>query len=117
MDSILQSVKKMIGVQVEFDGFDPDLIMHINSVFSILKQLGVGPDDGFVISGGDDTWQDYFAEDPIDESVKSYVGMKVKMIFDPPTTQAVIDAYQRMIGEFEWRINVEKENNDDTTNA
>lgn len=106
MESILTSIKKVIGIEGEYEHFDADLIMHINSVFMILTQLGVGPSEGFSIMDEHDTWADFLPESPKLESVKSYMGLKVKLIFDPPTSSAVIESMNRMISEFEWRLNV-----------
>jgi hypothetical protein len=109
MDSILTSIKKLLGISEAYDHFDTDLIMHINSVFSILNQLGVGPSSGFVITGKDETWNQ-FTEDRTElEQVKSYIYMKVRLLFDPPASSVVMDSINRMIGEFEWRLNVAAE--------
>lgn len=104
MESILTSVKKTLGIVEEYECFDADLIMHINSVLSILTQLGVGPSEGFAISDKNDVWTDFFAEDSRLNSVKSYVGLKVRLLFDPPTSSAVTEAINRQISELEWRI-------------
>ena len=107
MDSILTSVKKMLGIPEEYEQFDMDIIMHINSVFMILTQLGVGPEEGFTISNKSDKWSDFIGEGKLVELVKSYVYLKVRLIFDPPQSSSVIEAINRQISEFEWRINVE----------
>ena len=106
MDSILTSIKKLLGIIEEYEHFDPDLIMHINSVFMVLTQLGVGPVNGFAIHGKEETWTDFISDDSRLELVKSYMHLKVKLLFDPPLGAAVIEAMNRMIGEFEWRLNV-----------
>ena len=106
MESILTSIKKMLGITEEYEHFDADLIMHINSVFMILNQLGVGSSDGFVISGNDEKWLDFLQDDSRLELVKSYMYLKVKLLFDPPLGSAVIDSINRLINEFEWRLNV-----------
>lgn len=109
MDSILTSIKKLLGISEEYGHFDVDLIMHINSVFSILTQLGVGPSGGFVITGADETWQQ-FTEDRMElEQVKSYIYMKVRLLFDPPSSSVVMESINRMVSEFEWRLNVAAE--------
>ena len=105
-DSILTSVKKMLGIAPEYTHFDADIIMHINSVFSILTQLGVGSPNGFVITGVENKWSDFITDDSRIEMIKSYVYQKVRLIFDPPTNSAVIEAINRSISEFEFRINV-----------
>ena len=109
MDSILTSVKKIVGISEEDESFDIDLIMHINSVLMILNQLGVGPTGGFSISDKTSVWSDLLNESSI-EAVKSYVGLKVRMIFDPPTSSAVTDAINKTISELEWRILCDVEN-------
>ena len=106
MDSILTSVKKMLGIQEEYDHFDHDLIFHINSTFSILTQLGVGPSVGFSIFDESSTWSDFISDAQNLELIKTYMYLKVRLIFDPPSTASVIDAYERSIKEMEWRIQV-----------
>lgn len=105
-DSILTSVKKMLGITEEYTHFDMDLIMHINSVFAILNQLGVGPSEGFAISDDTSTWSEFTSNKLELEQVKSYMYVKVKLIFDPPSSSAVIDSMNRLVNEFEWRLNV-----------
>lgn len=109
MESILTSIKKLLGIAEEYTQFDADLIMHINSVFSILTQLGVGPSNGFSIEDDSATWDEFIPEGQNVELVKSYIHLKVKLLFDPPLTSAVMDATNKMIGEFEWRLNVAAE--------
>ena len=106
MDSILTSVKKMLGITEDYEHFDADLIMHINSVFMILTQLGVGPSEGFSIEGKLDTWDDFISTGSNLEAVKSYVYLKVKLLFDPPLSSSVMESMNRMISELEWRLNV-----------
>lgn len=106
MNSILTSVKKLLGITEDYTHFDNDLIMHINSVFTILNQLGVGPEEGFAIKGKGAKWTDFLPEGTMLELVKSYVGLKVRLMFDPPTSSALIEAINRQIAEFEWRLNV-----------
>ena len=106
MESILTSVKKMLGIPNEYTHFDADIVMHINSVFMILTQLGVGPVGGFSISGDTETWDSFLTDTVKLGLVKSYVFLRVKLLFDPPLISAVIDAYNRQIAEFEWRLNV-----------
>ncbi len=104
MDSILTSVKKALGITEEYEHFDADIIMHINTVLSILHQLGVGPDSGFSISGKDETWSQLYGNDFRLDMIKSYVFMKVQLMFDPPLSSAVIEAKNLIIAELEWRI-------------
>lgn len=106
-ESILTSIKKLLGPEESYEHFDSDIIMHINSVLMILTQLGIGPSEGFSISDKSKTWADFLGEDYANlEGVKTYVYMKVKLIFDPPATAALIDSMSRLVDEFEWRLNV-----------
>lgn len=106
MDSILESIKKLLGISAEYEVFDPDIIMHINSVFFVLNQLGVGPPKGFSIKDKNDTWSSYLPDGSNLEVIKSYIYQKVKLLFDPPTSSAAIESVNRMISELEWRIQV-----------
>ena len=105
MDSILTSVKKMLGITAEYTHFDSDIIIHINSVFMILNQLGVGPKEGFSISSDVETWDEFTNDNLTIESVKSYMYLKVGLLFDPPTSSNVLDARNRLVSELEWRLN------------
>lgn len=107
MESILTSIKKLLGITEEYEHFDSDLIMHINSVFMILTQLGVGPSEGFFITDKTATWDEFIPTGKSLESVKSYMYMKVKLLFDPPQSSAVMESMKNMISEFEWRLNIE----------
>lgn len=111
MESILISIKKLLGIEADYEHFDPDIIMHINSVFMILTQLGVGPPEGFRIEDETTTWNDFLSGDNNLDAVKSYIHLKVKLLFDPPLSSAVIESMNRMISEFEWRLNVSAETN------
>ena len=106
MESVLTSIKKMLGIVEEYTHFDADLIMHINSVLSILNQIGVGPSEGFSIEDQEDVWTDFIPQSPKLEFVKSYVYMKVKLLFDPPISSAAIESINRLTSELEWRIQV-----------
>ena len=106
MKSILTSIKKLLGIAEEYEHFDADLVMHINSVFSILTQLGVGPPEGFSITDKVSTWDDFLPNRKNLEIVKSYMHLKVKLLFDPPLNSSVIESMNRQISEFEWRLNV-----------
>lgn len=106
MESILTSIKKLLGIAEEYTHFDTDIIMHINSVFSILTQIGVGPSEGFSIHDSYAVWTDFLPEDTRLEMVKSYVYLKVKTMFDPPDRSAVMESMNRMINELEFRISV-----------
>lgn len=105
MESILTSIKEMLGITEEYEHFDVNLIMHINSVFSIINQLGVGPSEGFMITDKSAVWSDFISEEAKLQIVKSYMYLKVKLLFDPPLGSAVIEAINRQIAEFEWRLN------------
>lgn len=107
-ESILTSVKKMLGIDESCKDFDPELIMHINSVFMILNQLGVGPPEGFAIEDDLDDWTDFLPGSSIRkvEAVKTYVYQKVRLIFDIPQSSAAVEALNRSIAEFEWRLNI-----------
>ena len=106
MESILTSIKKLLGITEEYNYFDPDIIMHINSVFMILTQLGVGPSTGFRIEDETSIWTDFISDIEKIEAIKSYMHLKVKLLFDPPTNSAVIESTKRLIDELEWRLNV-----------
>ena len=108
-DSILTSIKKLLGITEEYEHFDQDIIIHINSVFMILNQLGVGPSNGFSIKDKTAVWSDFISEGANLESVKSYIYLKVRLLFDPPTTSAVMESMNRMISELEFRLNVSAE--------
>lgn len=106
MDSILTSIKKLLGITEEYEHFDPDIIMHINSAFMILNQLGVGPEEGFAIKDKNSTWDEFLSGGANLEAVKTYVYLKVKLMFDPPLSSTVIEAIKLQISELEWRLNV-----------
>ena len=106
MESILTSVKKMLGIPEDYEHFDADIVMHINSVFMILTQLGVGPAEGFTIMDEDAIWSDFIQDKKTIESVKSYMYLKVRLLFDPPLSSAVLDSMNRLMSELEWRLNV-----------
>ena len=104
-DSILMSVKKVLGIPDDYKVFDPDIIMHINSVFMILNQLGIGPEDGFSITSETEQWLD-FADLSMINAVKSYVYLRVRILFDPPTSSFVLTSMENQYKELEWRLNV-----------
>ena len=107
MESILTSIKKLLGLTEDYDQFDTDIIMHINTVFMNLTQLGVGPERGFYIEDADATWDEFINTDKNIQlnAVKTYIYLKVKLLFDPPLSSAVIESTNRMIDELEWRLN------------
>lgn len=106
MESILNSIKKLLGITEDYDHFDSDIIMHINSVFTTLTQLGIGPEEGFSINDEAEKWGDFLPEERMIHSVKSYMFMKVKLMFDPPLSSAVIECTKEQIKEMEWRLQV-----------
>lgn len=108
-ESILNSIKKMLGPTEEYTHFDPDIIIHINSVFMILNQIGVGPDKAYSISDDKATWSDFMPEEELLHSVKSYIYLKVKMLFDPPSSSSIMQSMNEQIKELEWRLNVAAE--------
>lgn len=103
-ESILNGIKKLLGLDTTYTDFDQDIIIHINSVFMILRQLGVGPEEGYKITGMNNVWSEFTDDDIFIESVKSYIYLKVRMLFDPPTNSALITAVQSQISELEWRL-------------
>lgn len=107
--SILISTKKVLGIAEDYTAFDLDILIHINTAFSTLTQLGVGPSTGFMIEDDAPVWEDFIGEDLELNSVKSYVFLKVKQLFDPPQTSYLIEAQERQIEELEWRLNVHRE--------
>ena len=106
MDSILTSIKKLLGITENYEYFDADLIIHINSVFMILNQLGVGPDDCFRILDKTSKWEDFSSDINKIESVKTYIYLKVKLMFDPPQNGFLVESINRQLSELEWRLNM-----------
>lgn len=111
MENILTSIKKLLGIAEEYTQFDEDIIMHINTTFLNLTQLGVGPKEGFFIVDDGALWTDFIQNEEIGQinAVKTYVYLKVKLLFDPPLSSAVIESTNNMISELEWRLNVAAE--------
>ena len=115
MDSILTSIKKLLGMTKDYTHFDADIIMNINTEFMSLKQLGIGPADGFIIEDDSATWDEYInvEDDPskltLLSAVKSYIHLKVELAFDPPQNSSVTESIKQRISELEWRLNVEAE--------
>ena len=105
-DSILMTIRKLVCGNPYADYFDTDLLVHINACFSILNQLGVGPENGFVVTDETQSWSSYSDNDRILNMVKTYVTLKVKKIFDPPLTSSVLEAMDKEISQLEWRLNV-----------
>jgi len=108
-ESILNSTKKILGIDSSYTAFDEDIIMHINSTFATLNQLGVGPVNGFMISNSTPVWNDILNSDLRLNSVKSYVYLRVRLLFDPPSTSYAMSAIQDQITELGWRISTYRE--------
>lgn len=110
MESILTSIKKLLGISEEYTHFDADIIMHINSVFMTLTQLGVGPSRGFIIEDDTAYWEDFISDEKKLQAVKTYIYLKVRLVFDSASLgSATLAAYERQIQELEWRLNVAAE--------
>jgi hypothetical protein len=107
--SILNSTKKVVGLSETDTSFDLDILLHINSVFSVLNQIGIGPVEGFMVEDSAVTWDTFMGNDPRLNSVKTYVYLRVRLLFDPPNTSFVIESMNKQIAEFEWRLNVQRE--------
>lgn len=107
--SILLSIKKMLGPSADYDVFDPELIIYINSVFGTLHQLGVGPEEKFVITGDSELWSDFTTEGEEIEEVKSYMYLRVRLLFDPPSSSFVLSSFKEQIKEMEWRLQCKAE--------
>lgn len=106
MESILTSIKKLLGIAEDYTHFDPDIIVHINSAFSVLTQLGVGPTEGFSIEDDQSVWSDFVTDDSKIKFIKTFIHLKVKLYFDPPLSTAAIESTNNLIKELEWRIQV-----------
>ncbi len=102
--SILNSTKRILGIDYSYTPFDTDIITHINAIFSVLNQLGIGPDEGFFIGGDDEKWEDFQIPDIQLNLVKTYLYLRVRMLFDPPGTSYLIEAMNNQIKEYEWRL-------------
>ena len=109
-ESILNSIKKLLGITEDYDYFDRDIIMHINAAFMVLTQLGVGPSKGFLITGDTDTWSNFIDNKTDLGSIKSYVYMKVKLMFDQIKNSLNVDSMSKRVNELEWRLNVAADN-------
>lgn len=113
-DSILNDIKKLLGIMESYEHFDADIIIHINTAFSTLTQLGVGPSDGFSITNKTETWADFIGDDYLKfQSVKTYIYLKVRMIFDPPSNSSATEAIKSTISELEWRLNINAESKEE----
>lgn len=108
-DSILITIKKLLGLAEDYTPFDADVIVFINSAFMTLRQLGIGPESGFSISDSSTTWNEYLSDLQLYEPIKEYIYLKVRIMFDPPSNSFVMDAYKQQASELEWRLMVEKD--------
>lgn len=106
MDSILDTIKQSLGVELDYTGFDTQILLEINSAFSNLNQLGVGPTDTFVVTSSTEEWSDFLGIETSLEQVKSYILAKVRLSFDPPATSYLQQAIANQISELEWRLMV-----------
>lgn len=107
--SILTSTKKILGMDASYTAFDLDILTAINSAFATLNQLGIGPTNGFAIEDAAALWTDFIASDSRLNSVKTYVYLSVRLVFDPPSTSFAIEAFNKQKSELEWRLNVYRE--------
>lgn len=105
-ESILVYVKKLLGIQSDYDHFDPDIIYGINAAFAVLTQLGVGPEEGFAISDDSTTWNEFVSDTSRLSLIKEYVCLKTRMLFDPPTSTTLAESINNTISEYEFRLNV-----------
>lgn len=110
-ESILTSIKKLLGIAENYTNFDQDIIIHINTVFMTLNQLGVGSGEVFRIEDEYAVWSDYVSEETNFDAIKTYIYLKVKLVFDPPLSSAVMEAIKASISEYEWRLNIQAESN------
>lgn len=107
--SILTSVKKLLGIAEDYTEFDVDIVLHINTVFMTLSQLGIGPEGGFFINDKNSTWDTYTSNKEYSEAVKSYIALKVRLLFDPPQNSNMSTVIEKQIQELEWRLLTSKE--------
>lgn len=105
MESILNTIKKLIGYDEAVTQFDQDMILFINSVIATLREIGIGPSEGFVVADASTTWSDYLGDSKLLEQVKMYIYLKTRLVFDPPNTSFVLESIKEMIKECEWRLN------------
>ena len=108
-ESILISIKKLLGITKEYENFDTDIIIFINTAFSTLNELGVGPEDGFMIEDDSTTWNEYIDDRKDLNDVQTYIYLRVKLLFDPPLNSSVLESNKQMINQLEWRLNVKAE--------
>ena len=105
-DSILDNIKKMLGPSYDEESFDIDIIIHINSCFTTLRQLGIGPANGFRIASKDEVWSEFVANDEMLDSVKTYIYIKTNLVFDTHMSGAILESFEKQAKELEWRLNI-----------
>ena len=108
-ESILITIKKMLGPSYDEESFDTDIIIHINSCFTTLRQLGIGPSNGYRITTKDQVWSEFIKNEEMLDSVKTYIYIKTKLVFDPPTNSSLLNAFEKQYKELEWRLNISVE--------
>lgn len=108
-ESILTSIKKTLGLDENYTAFDADIVLYINAVLSDLNQLGLGPPSGFVITGADETWAQFIGGDLTQNNIQVYVGLRLRLLFDPPESSYAITSFQEQINQLEWRIRERRE--------
>lgn len=108
-ESILSSVKKTMGLAEDYTAFDADLVLYINGVLSDLHQIGIGPPQGFQITGKDEEWVQFTSNDMTQNNVKNYVSLRVRLLFDPPESSYAITSFKQQIEQLEWRISEHRE--------
>lgn len=107
MESILTSVKKLLGLEADYTQFDDDIIIHTNMALMSLTQIGIGPDGGFAISDDATTWTDFIGDRKDINGIKTYIFLKVRLVFDPPQNSFLIESINKQITELEWRLSVQ----------
>lgn len=112
MESILTSIKKLLGIHEAYTNFDVDILIHINTAFAILNQLGVGPVGGFVVEDAEATWDEYITSCNL-TMIRTYIYLKVRLVFDPPSSGVLTDSINRTLSELEWRIFLEGDGGED----
>lgn len=108
-ESILTSVKKTLGLDEAYTAFDADIVLFINTVLADLNQLGIGPSQGFVITGKDELWEEFIGVDLTHTNVQTYVSLRVRLLFDPPESSYAITSFKEQINQLEWRIRERRE--------
>ena len=105
-ESILQSIKKLLGISYDDTQFDQDIIIHINSVFASLSQIGIGPEDGFAITSDKEIWSDFIGSNKIQQMVVTYTYIRVRLVFDPPTSSIIQQSMKDEMANLEWRLGI-----------